>query len=135
MIAADTNLVAYLIIDGDLTAGARRAWECDSDWVLPPLWRSEFLNVLATALRTGLLDEEQAFRAWEEAVAIFGRREHEPGGAAVLRTAIRYRISGYDAQFIAVAEQLGIKLVTADRKLQKACEKVAVLLESYGRRR
>jgi predicted nucleic acid-binding protein len=93
-------------------------WERDSDWVLPPLWRSEFLNVLATAVRTGLVDEEQAFQGWQDAATIVGRREHEPGGEAVLRTAIRYRISAYDAHFVAVAEQLGVKLVTADRKLR-----------------
>ena len=135
MIVADTNLVAYLMIEGDRTASARRVWERDSDWILPPLWRSEFLNVLATAVRVGVLDEEQSFHAWLDAVTIFGRREREPGGEAVLRTAIRNRISAYDAQFVVIAKELGVQLVTGDRKLQKACEKIAVTIEQFGDRK
>jgi hypothetical protein len=56
VIDADTNLVAYLLIDGDATPQARAAWQKDPDWILPPLWRSEFLNVLATSVRHGVLD-------------------------------------------------------------------------------
>ncbi|MGZ5446412.1 MAG: hypothetical protein ACXWLY_31220 [Thermoanaerobaculia bacterium] len=55
MIVADTNLVAYLLIEGDKTAAARAVWKKDSRWMLPTLWRSEFLNVLTTAVRSRVL--------------------------------------------------------------------------------
>lgn len=131
MIVADTNFVAYLLIEGERTAAARQVWQRDPDWRLPPLWRSEFLNVLATAVRAGALEEEQAFRAWQVATSIFGGQEHEPGGEAVLRTALRERISAYDAHFVALAEALRVPLVTGDRKLSGTCTRVAVSMEAF----
>ena len=92
MIVADTNLVAYLLIEGDQTAAARRVWERDRDWILPPLWRSEYLNVLAT----------------------------------LVRTALRYGLSAYDAHFVVVAEQAGAALVTSDAAILQACPDLAV---------
>jgi len=57
VIVSDTNLVAYLLINGDHTATARAVYQRDPDWRLPPLWRAEFLNVLTTTVRKGVLIE------------------------------------------------------------------------------
>lgn len=132
MIVADTNLVAYLVIDGELTEAARRVRIRDADWRLPPLWRSEFLSVLATSVRASVLDEEGALRAWEIALDLFGPCEAEPGGTEVLKTALRYQISAYDAQFACLAERLGVNLVSGDKRLCKACPKIAVSIGEFG---
>lgn len=132
MIVADTNLVAYLMIEGQRTSAARRVRARDPDWILPSLWRSEFLNVLATTVRARVINNEQAFEAWRAAVAVFGGCEREPGGEAVLRTAIRYSISAYDAHYVSLAEALGIKLVTGDKKLHQACEKISIPIEAFA---
>jgi predicted nucleic acid-binding protein len=129
MIVADTSLVAYLLIDGTRTRQARAVWQRDPDWRLPPLWRSEFLNVLATAVKASVLDADEAHVAWANAVSIFRGREVEPEASDVLSTAIRHGISAYDAQFVVVARGLGAKLVTADRRLRNACPDVAVAIE------
>jgi len=39
---------------------------------------------------------------------------------AALDTALRYRVTAYDARFLAVAQQLGTRLVTEDAKLRSA---------------
>ncbi len=132
MIAADTNLVAYLLIEGERTRAARLVWQRDPDWRLPPLWRSEFLNVLTTSVRAGVLSENQAIQAWRVGVQLLGRREQEPGGESVLRTALQYGISAYDAQFVAVAVRLDISLITGDRKLVSACRDIAASIESFA---
>jgi len=132
VIVADTNLVAYLVVDGDRTPSARRVWMRDSDWRLPPLWRSEFLSVLATSVRAAVLDLDAALRAFEVAVGLFGPCEAEPHGKEVLKNAVHYRISAYDAQFAVLAEQLGVTLVTGDRRLREACPKLAVSIEEFA---
>jgi predicted nucleic acid-binding protein len=132
LIAADTNLVAYLLLDGEMTEHARKVWETDPHWVMPPLWRSEFLNVLATAYRASVLDETQAITAWQNAVHLFRGCEVEPEGEDVLRTAINLGISAYDAQFVVVAEKMDCKLVTSDKRLVKACKGRAVSMKDSG---
>ncbi len=132
MIVADTNLVAYLLIEGERTEAARSVWERDPHWRLPPLWRSELLNLLATAVAAGKRSESQAFTAWQHASDLFRRSEVEPRAEDVLRVALRRRISAYDAHFVVVAEQLGCPLVTADRELLAACQDVAVSPERFG---
>lgn len=45
-----------------------------------------------------------------------------------LRTAQQYRISAYDARFMATAETLGTKRVTEDTKLRQAAPTLALSL-------
>jgi len=51
VIVVDVNVVAYFLIEGEHTERARELWRRDPDWRLPPLWRHEYLNVLATFVR------------------------------------------------------------------------------------
>ncbi len=132
MIVADTNLVSYLLIAGEHTNDARRVWQKDSDWVLPSLWRSEYLSVLATSVKAGVLTHEQALAAWHVGVRLFGRREREPDGTAILAAALTYGISAYDAHFLVVAEDLDVRLVTGDRSLRKACRARAVMISDFA---
>jgi predicted nucleic acid-binding protein len=131
VIVADTNLVAYLLIDGKQTAAARGVWEADPRWMLPTIWRSEFLNVLTTAVRAGVLTLEQAHETWHVAVTIFGGSEIEPSGDAVLDHAAQRKLSAYDAQFAVAANDLGVPLVTSDRRLLSACADVAMTPEQF----
>jgi predicted nucleic acid-binding protein len=128
MIVADTSVIAYLLIDGARTASAREVWKRDPDWRVPPLWRAEFLNVLATAVKSKVLRADQAQTAWLAAASLMRGREVEPSGTDVLATAIRSGISAYDAQFVVVARRLATKLVTGDRRLSRACPDVAVAM-------
>jgi predicted nucleic acid-binding protein len=133
MIVSDTNLVAYLVIAGAHTSVARAVYCKDAHWVLPPLWRSEFLSVLAVAVRAKALTEAQGRAAWRSATDTFGASEREPNALLALSLAIQTGISAYDAQFVALAQALGTVLVTADRQLVRRCPESAVLMTDYLR--
>jgi len=133
VIIADTNLIGYLFIDGERTFAAEQVWELDPQWLMPPLWRSEFLNVLTTGVKAMVLTEQQAVVLWWKACELFPRNDQEPRGDEVLRTAIERGISAYDAHFIALAVDLGIPLVTADKDLVRRCSDVAVSIEQFVR--
>jgi predicted nucleic acid-binding protein len=131
LIVADTNLVAYLLIEGERSDVARAVWAKDARWMLPTLWRSEFLNVLTTSVRAHVLSLADAQQTWQVAIAIFDQSEVEPSGTAVLKTASERSLSAYDAQFVVAAADLGVPLVTSDRRILNACPDLAVSADRF----
>ena len=67
MIVVDTNVVAYLLLPGPHTALADDLLIEQPEWAAPPLWRSEWRNVLAGYLRRGVLDLDQALALQQQA--------------------------------------------------------------------
>lgn len=132
MIIVDTNVIAYLLIDGDRTEDARRVWQRDRDWCAPTLWRSELLNVLAVSVRAGVLSATGAHQAWQSSLTLMGDREVDVAGGAVLATAMEKQLSAYDAQFVVAASNLATRLVTADQRLLSGWPEGAVSMEAFA---
>lgn len=128
MIVVDVNVLAYLLIPGKHTPSAERLLEADAAWAAPRLWRSELRNVLATYLRSKLLQLEDAAALFHRASDLIGPEEYEVETADVLRLSQQSNCSAYDCEYLAVAEFLGVELVTADAKIAKAFPQRARLL-------
>ena len=120
MIVVDVNILAYLLIPGKFTASAEQLLEADPLWAAPLLWRSELRNVFATYLRSNQLELVDALALFQRAADIIGADEYEVRTSDVLRLSKKSRCSAYDCEYIALAEYLDLKLVTADGKLAKA---------------
>jgi predicted nucleic acid-binding protein len=120
MIVVDTNVLAYLLIPGEYTEYARKAYEVDATWVAPILWRSEFRNVLTTSMRERGLPLMEARELMDVASELMRNGEYEVRSADVLDLASESGCSAYDCEFIALAKELGVPLVTADRGLATA---------------
>ncbi|MGH9316239.1 MAG: type II toxin-antitoxin system VapC family toxin [Thermoanaerobaculia bacterium] len=125
MIVVDTNVIAYLWLPGERTAAAERLLKKDADWNAPLLWRSEFRNVLAGCLRRGDLALDTALRIAGEAEVQMRGREYSVPSAQVLARVAESDCSAYDCEFVALAEELGVRLVTSDEKLAGAFPRVA----------
>jgi predicted nucleic acid-binding protein len=110
---------------------ARAVWTADPHWMLPTLWRSEFLNVLTTSVRAKVLTLAEAHDIWNVAQTVFGQSEVEPAGDAVLEPAAARNLSAYDAQYVVAAVDLGAPLITSDRRLLKACADIAIAPETF----
>ncbi len=126
MIVVDTNLVAYLLISGPHTALAERVLARDPEWAAPLLLHSELRNVLARRVRGGDAPLHAAVEAAVSAEELLEEREFQPNGAHVLRLAAASGCTAYDCEFIAVARDLAVPLVTLDRELLSAFPDVAV---------
>ncbi len=133
MIVADTNLIAYLLIAGGRTSQAEVAFERDPEWAAPPLWRSEFRNVLTLSTRQGMLSMEQAIRTAEKAESLFGGNELPVRSAHVLALASSSGCSAYDCEFVALAQELDVRLVTSDQMVLSKFPSTAVSLEHFIR--
>lgn len=114
---ADTNVLAALMLPTAENAGVIGLFRQDPDWHLPPLWRSEFRHVLLKYVRAGILEPAQAAALWGKAVERFALQEEPVDGQRVLELAIQSGCSSYDAEFVVLADQLGCRLLTFDRKL------------------
>lgn len=131
MIVVDTNVIAYLYLPGEYTAGAEALLEKAPEWAAPILWRSEFRNILAGYMRRKLISIEQAFSLQREAESLLGGGEYEVDSLAVLELVRGSDCSAYDCEFVALAMRLGTRLVTMDRKLLQAFPEHAVALSGY----
>lgn len=120
MIVADVNLVAYLYLPGKLSDRAENILLKDPEWAVPRLWRSEFSNILATYMRQDLLSLDQALAIHGRAQVLVADGEYDVPAADVLRLAKASGCSAYDCEYVALAEHLDVKLVSADAKLRKA---------------
>lgn len=119
MIVADANLVVYYYVEGPFTEEVRRVRLHDPEWVVPPLWRSEFLNVMWQYVRQGVFSEEDALRRFREAARIV-RIEGPPPAEQVLRLAVQHSVTAYDATYAALARLLGAQHVTYDQHVLRA---------------
>ena len=130
MIVVDSNVIAYCWIRGERTALAHRLRRLDADWHAPVLWRSELRNILTGYRRDSSLAEEQVRRIMAAAEAGFVGREHHLPSDRVFTVTERYRLSAYDAEFVALAEILGVPLVTEDRAILKCWPDRALSLQA-----
>lgn len=130
MIVVDTNVLAYLAIEGEKTALADQAYCQDSDWVVPNLWSSEFLNVLALYLRKNLITLDDALLILER-VHGFISTEYQVYGPHILELVLSSKCSAYDCEFVALAKELNVKLLTEDKQILEQFPEQAVSLKDY----
>ncbi|MEX2582318.1 MAG: type II toxin-antitoxin system VapC family toxin [Gemmatimonadota bacterium] len=133
MIVADTNLIAYLLIPSNHTADAESILRKDSAWSAPLLWRSEFRNVLASYLRSGQMRLEDAVVLMTEAEGLLEGGEYEVPSAPVLTLSEQSGCSAYDCEFVHLAQELGVPLVTSDRTVLRAFPAFAVAMDVFIR--
>jgi predicted nucleic acid-binding protein len=119
MLLVDTNVVAYLLIEGDRTEVAHRLRARDSDWRSEAFLLVEFTNMLASSIATKRMTLPLATDFLARATALFEGKLGRVPHALVLATATRHRVSAYDARFLALADQLGARLVTEDARLRR----------------
>lgn len=128
MIVVDSNILAYLYLPGEFTAAAEALLEREPEWAAPPLWRSEFRNILAGYLRRHMLSFEQACSLQAEAESLLEGFEFDVDSREVMALVRDSDCSAYDCEFVALAERLDAPLVTLDKKVLKAFPKRAISL-------
>ena len=131
MIVIDANILAYSLIEGENTPLIHKLREKDKDWRTTPLCLHEILNVLTTYQRRDVLTLTQCKKLLEHAERFMQVAQCEVNMGAALTVAAKYAITGYDAQYIALAQNLDAQLITEDRKLRMAVPDVAVSIQQF----
>jgi predicted nucleic acid-binding protein len=129
VIVVDTNVIAALVLPtSDKTEMAMRLLEVERDWAAPVLWRSEFTNILATGVRNSWFDLPLARGALVAAEDVIGDAEFTVPAEEVLELAASSGCTGYDVEFVVLAQDLAVRLITLDKEILRAFPEVAVPL-------
>jgi predicted nucleic acid-binding protein len=132
VIVADTNLIAYLLVNGPMTAAAEAVFLRDRRSTAPRIWHHEFLNVLSTTVRQGVLSADAALAAYERARRIVRVTSPEPTPSDVLERSVANRLATYDCEFVAFARLRRARLVTDDQQLQAVFPDVAIGVDAFA---
>jgi predicted nucleic acid-binding protein len=119
VIVVDANVLVYLWLRESYADVASTLLLTDSQWIAPLIWRSEFRNVVVGALRRKTISREIALAAIDGAEHQMDGNEQMVDSRAVLRLAMQSRCSEYDCEYVALAEAIGVPLVTNDSQILK----------------
>ncbi|MCX7115773.1 MAG: type II toxin-antitoxin system VapC family toxin [Gammaproteobacteria bacterium] len=133
MIIVDTNILVYLYIQGEYTASVELLLDVDSTWVAPLLWRSEFRNVLALYIRKKIISVDHAMNIMTQAEALMAENEYQPSSAMVLELVHQSQCSAYDCEFVSLAKQFEVPLITQDKKISAEFPRYTTTLKDFLR--
>jgi len=131
VIVADTNLLVYLFVPGPHTSAALKCLERDSEWLAPPVYAYEVLNVMSTHVRTGRVDFRKAMEVLDQISRTVQVRP-DPDREEVLKASVSAAVGSYDCEFIVLAKSPVTRVVTADTKMLRVFGGVAVSIDDFA---
>ena len=134
MIVADSNLIAYLLIPGDKSVIADEIFLKDPDWAVPLICRSEIRNILTLYMRHENMTLIQAQATMEKAERLWREHEYSVPSNDVLALTHKHSVTAYDGEFVVLAQELGVPLITFDKAVKRLFPKIAIEPTEYLKR-
>jgi predicted nucleic acid-binding protein len=103
----------------------------DPDWIAPALWRSEFRNVLIQSLRHGFLSLDEILNIMNRAEGLMKDNGYQMDSSRILRLAAVSGCAACDCEFVELALDSGVPLVTSDRALIEKFKPDAVSMTAF----
>jgi predicted nucleic acid-binding protein len=128
VIVVDATVVAHLLLGGRCEPEARALFVRDPDWVAPRVWRTAFRELLVVYRHRRGLAVTDALQLAADAERVLRGADYEVELARVLAVAERTGRCAMDCEHLALARELGVPYVTADRDLAAAMGHGAVWL-------
>jgi predicted nucleic acid-binding protein len=135
MIVADANLIAHLTIRSEFSPLAEAAYAADAAWAAPLLWLSEYRNTLAEYIQHRGMTVASALLSLRSAEEIVGGQAYNISSEKVLELVKGSGCTAYDCEYVALAQDLNVPLVTTDKPVLRAFPKTAVALEKFARKK
>ena len=131
MIVVDTNVIGYLFLSSERSNQSEQAFNKDPHWIAPVLWRSEFRNVLATYINQKLISFEDGLGVVAEAESLMKDAEFDVTSLQVLKLAEESGCSAYDCEFVALAVDMNVPLITVDKKILSKFPTISTSLDEF----
>ena len=94
-------------------------------------WRSEFVSVLSLYIRKKYLTVQQAKFLIQQAENMMVDSEYEVNSGKVLELVNQSKCSSYDCEYIALAEDINVPLVTRDKRIIREFPTKAMSVEKF----
>ncbi len=131
MIVVDTNVISYLLLPNEKYGRlSETLFEQDKNWIAPSLWYYEFFSVLTVYFRQSIIDEDFFSLLLSKALDIIDT-ENIVDLNKIIGIIKNSGLSAYDAQYVALANEKGLPLITQDRKILSEFPNIAVSLEDF----
>ncbi|MEX0719620.1 MAG: type II toxin-antitoxin system VapC family toxin [Balneolaceae bacterium] len=127
MIVVDTNIIAHFWFPSENTQICDNLFNKDPEWLAPILWKSEFKNVVSLYFRKNLINITEALQVTEKAEKQMKDREFHINTTQVYNFVSQSQCSSYDCEFISLADDLNIKLVTFNKQILRAFPQIAIV--------
>lgn len=131
MIAVDTHILCYYWLPSPRSAQAEALAQRDPVWLVPPLWRSEFRNALAGAVRQRVITIADAIELLQRAERQLRQHERQVSSRTVMDLVAASSCTAYDCEFVAVAREQGVPLISANRQILREFPHLAVSLDVF----
>jgi predicted nucleic acid-binding protein len=115
-----------LLIEGEHTRAVEAVLRKDPEWVAPLPWRSEFRSVVTLYVHRGFMTLRQTLQLTEDAELLMQGEEAEVISMQVLSLAASSTCSACDCEFVALAQQLSLPLITSDSGILEAFPSIAI---------
>ena len=131
MIFVDTNIICLRWLPAAETERADALLERDPHWNTAMLWRWEFRNALAGYIRRGSLTTTTATAICARAESTMTLNEFRASPSHVFDLVAHSSCTAYACEFVAVASERGVPLITVDRQILREFPHIAVSLEKF----
>ena len=131
MIVADTSLIVHLFNETLLTEIAQKIHKKDASWILPPLWKEEYANVLSKLVRKESRNIAQVIKHFSYVLDALRGSEILVDCRNALKISVEYKLSVYDAHFVWLALDFDVILVTEDKEILKNCSHIACNMRDF----
>jgi predicted nucleic acid-binding protein len=123
----------FAVVAGEIKnlAKAEKSFQKVPVWAAPLLWQSEFRNVLTLYIRKYLISLTEAIEIFESAEELLKENEYEINSVQVLALSDYSGCSAYDCEFVNLAKNLCIPLITQDKKLLANFHESATSMQQF----
>jgi predicted nucleic acid-binding protein len=131
MIVVDANLIGNLFMQSSDSQLAIQVFEKDPDWYAPFLWQSEVRSILTSYFRHNIITIDKAIQVMDEAHALMINHERFIASHLVLELVGGSKCTAYDCEYVALAKEMNLTLVTFDKQVVGAFSRIAMFPQDF----
>lgn len=131
MIVVDANLIGYFFMAGENSPLAVQVFAKDPDWYAPLLWQSEVRSIVSKYFHFKDMPLHKAQQIMNEAHDLMIEHERFVSSNIVLDLMASSKCTSYDCEYVALAKELNLTLVTFDREVLRDFPQIAVSPQDF----